>query len=173
MPQKSLRLSDVAVENVKAMAKQKRWSFNQTANIIFEELNTTTPAKDENPRKAQKRKTRWPEDWSLSPEQVIDANRWWVSAGREDLLTYIEFDKFKTYCLANGKTYVNWGAAWRTWYTNAVGFNKPPQRGGSNGNHKQSDAERLAEQTQSLFSTDNQREGGGTLMDQDGTVISQ
>jgi len=38
-----------------------------------------------------------------------------------------EFERFKRYCKANGKTYVDWDAAWGNWRTS-------PYRGGQHGN---------------------------------------
>jgi hypothetical protein len=41
-----------------------------------------------------------------------------------------EFERFKRYCKANDKTYVDWDAAWGNWRTS-------PYRGGQNGTNRQ------------------------------------
>ncbi|MCX8602666.1 hypothetical protein J3U44_12325, partial [Gilliamella sp. B3766] len=35
-----------------------------------------------------------------------------------------EFIKFKDYCLANGKQYIDWNAAFNNWLRNAGGYKK-------------------------------------------------
>ncbi|MDB4726420.1 hypothetical protein OAF54_03195 [bacterium] len=69
-----------------------------------------------------KRKTSWSDSFIPSKE---NATKYWKDKGRSDLSYDEQMDKFKTFCLANGKTYVDWESGWRTWYCNAIKYNKP------------------------------------------------
>lgn len=62
------------------------------------------------------------------PDQIaIDAAiTYWREQGRYDLDVRLEADKFRDNKLADGRTHKDWRAAWRTWYRNAVKFNRKP-----------------------------------------------
>ena len=173
----TIRFSDEAIANVNRDAIDDDRTFNYIVNRACEALGTTTPAKEaktKQPRKAKAKsnKTAMPMSFWLDENMRFNAVIYWDSKERKDLDPQEEFNKFTTYCKANGSKYVDWNAAWRTWYTNAVKFNKAPT-GNGNGKHRISDAERIANQAQSLFSTDRQREGGGALLDKDGAIIPE
>lgn len=76
-----------------------------------------------NPLKRGKRKSSYPNDFIPCR---VSAEKYWASKNRQDLNYEDEADAFKTYCQAHGKTYLDWGSAWKTRYVNAVKFNKPP-----------------------------------------------
>jgi hypothetical protein len=48
----------------------------------------------------------------------------WRKKGRSDLDADFEVDKFSAHHAGKGSEMVNWSAAWKTWYCNAVEFNK-------------------------------------------------
>jgi len=50
---------------------------------------------------------------------------YWRKRGRLDLDFDIEAQKFRASVRANGRKYIDWPAAWQTWYANAVEFNRP------------------------------------------------
>jgi len=126
------------------------------------ECNENTKKLEDKPAKTPaKRKTQWPKDFELNLLRGNQAFEYWASKDRIDLQGSVEWEKFNNYCQANGKKYINWDAAWRTWYTNAVDFNKPPMRGGRNGISKQSNSDRLNSQATSLFEHPNESDASG------------
>jgi len=172
---KSLRLTELAASNCDAMAAQKKWSFNQTVNELLENLKLVVepkkPAKAKVKTAKSTRKTKWADGYILTDRMHCAAMAYWEKQRRPDLQTDVEFEKFKAYCKSHGSKYDDWDAAWQTRYVNAVPYNKPPQVK-SNGKRKQTSSDRLQEQAENLFGG-RQREGSGTTMDQDGTVIPQ
>ena len=72
----------------------------------------------------KKRRTKLPDNF---PDKLclMDATAYWLGKGRTDLRPDDIAVEFVAYCKANGKTYLDWPAAWQTWYVNAVKFNKP------------------------------------------------
>lgn len=58
---------------------------------------------------------------------------YWKTRGRTDLSYEFIADEFKTYCLANGKRYTDWNAAWKTWYCNSVKFQRKTDGIATNG----------------------------------------
>lgn len=72
-----------------------------------------------------KRNTRIPVDLNLTAERHDAAVSYWKTKNRTDLDPAGEFQKFINHFTANGKRMADWDACWRTWYTNAVTFNKP------------------------------------------------
>jgi len=64
-------------------------------------------------------------DLDLSEDWVNAAKKYWKSKNRNELSPHQEFIKFKDHNIAAGKTSTDWSRNWRTWYTNAVEFNKP------------------------------------------------
>jgi len=165
----TIRASELAYDNLDALAAKDDRTMSYAANKVLEGL--TKPAKKPAEGKAA-RKTRIPADFALTRERINRASVYWASHSRRDLNVEDEFAEFKNHYLASGDTWLDWDKVWNKWYARAIKFNKPPARGGSNGNHKQSDAERISGQAQGLFSTDHQREDGSTLMDENGQVIS-
>jgi len=87
----------------------------------------------------QKRKCRIPTDFLLTPERLTKAVEYWKSKNRLDLVAVDEFQKFVNHFTSNGKPMLDWEACWRTWYTNAITFNRPQLvTGGLNGIRNQS-----------------------------------
>ena len=75
------------------------------------------------PPKRGKCKSQWPKDFIPSK---VAAEKYWSDRDRQDLNYDDEAQQFKDWCIANGKKYLDWEAAWRTRYTNAVKYNKKP-----------------------------------------------
>jgi len=83
---------------------------------------------DSNIRAVKKtRKTQRPKDFNPN---LDNAREYWKSKGRLDLIPLASdiADEFITDRGAKGVTYVDWEAGWRTWYCNAVKFNKAPDQ---------------------------------------------
>ena len=59
----------------------------------------------------KKRATTLPETATISQYQLAKA----VELGHSPEEAEAQFRKFKDHCLANGRTYVDWNAAWRNW----------------------------------------------------------
>jgi len=85
--------------------------------------STSTLTKKEPPIVPQggKRKTQLPKSFIPSKQA---AETYWQANGRGDLDYTDQSDKFITYCKANGTKYLDWQAGWKTWYCNAVKFNR-------------------------------------------------
>lgn len=84
---------------------------------------TETPAADAapaKPKRATKRGTKRPDDWRPNPGHLAQAITLGIDPAEQ-------LAAFSDYCEANGKTYVDWNAAFRTWLRNAKRFD----RGGS------------------------------------------
>jgi len=69
-----------------------------------------------------KRKTQIGE-WRPSHKDRVNAEKYWRGKGRSDLDVTEIVDEFVEYCLANGKTFIDWSRAWGTWYRKSVKFN--------------------------------------------------
>lgn len=76
------------------------------------------------PKGEKARRTGLPEGF---PDEAcrVSATAYWSARGRHDLDFATEAEKFRASARANGRKYVDWPAAWQTWYANAIGFNKP------------------------------------------------
>jgi len=74
--------------------------------------------------KPLKRKSKIPEDWELSVEWRDLAEAYWRKHGRSDLNANFQADKFSAHHVAKGSMMADWSAAWKTWYCNAIEFNK-------------------------------------------------
>ena len=89
-----------------------------------EDKNKNPPLPPQGGTRAKaKRVTQMPDDWvpsvrhkELSIELGVDLKR--------------EEEHFRDYCLANGKTYKDWNAGFRTWLRNAKTFKRGPQNDG-------------------------------------------
>lgn len=80
------------------------------------------------PRKRSTKKTKLPTDFQLSAELATKATIYWQDKQREDLCHRVQeiFDQFLTHHIQHGKTMACWNSAWKTWYTNAVKFERKP-----------------------------------------------
>lgn len=72
-----------------------------------------------------KRNCKIPADFDLTDDRINSAVTYWKTKNRPDLDPAGEFQKFINHFTANGKRMADWDACWRTWYTNAITFNKP------------------------------------------------
>lgn len=77
--------------------------------------------------KTPKRKTQLPKDFELTEERKSKAMDYWASKNREDLNVEDQFDLFLAHHRSNGSTMLDWDAAWQTWYTRAVEYNRKPR----------------------------------------------
>lgn len=68
----------------------------------------------------------------------LEATTFWTSKGRSDLDSNLESEKFRDHHLANGSVMADWPAAWRTWYRNAVKFNRREQSNGRSNSNRPS-----------------------------------
>tara|TARA_R110000751_G_scaffold240169_1_gene340802 strand:+ start:47 stop:865 length:819 start_codon:yes stop_codon:yes gene_type:complete len=73
-----------------------------------------------------------------------DAVEYWREQGRPDLKYSLIAEEFITYCKANGKSYQDWDAAWQTFYSNAVKFNRKDDTVACNGEINPAHAESIA-----------------------------
>jgi uncharacterized protein YdaU (DUF1376 family) len=87
--------------------------------------NITTDAQQAGVEAKARRKCRLPADFLITDDRRQIALGYWKTKNRFDLNPDDEFQKFTNYHLSNGKPMLDWEACWRTWYTNAVGFNRP------------------------------------------------
>lgn len=121
---KALKKKEKLSSNEQAMNKQRL--SNEQASIP---ITKSIPINKKEPPlvpQGGKRKSQWPNDFIPSKEV---AEKYWLDRDREDLNYSDEVAAFKDWCLANGKKYLDWEAAWRTRYCNAVKFNKKPTNG--------------------------------------------
>jgi len=78
-----------------------------------------------------KRKTRLPDKFPFEAN-FLAAKNYWLGKGRADLPEHISdiAETFRDHHTSNGTTSEDWSASWRTWYRNAVKFNKPELKNG-------------------------------------------
>ena len=124
-------------ERLKGSGVKRRGDVTVTGQDT--DTDTDTDKKKDLPPSApkQQRKTRLPGDHSLTEEMRGHAVAYWADRDRPDLDPVDEHGKFTAHHRGRGSTMANWGAAWQTWYSNAVKFNPPP-KGGTNGTHQHS-----------------------------------
>lgn len=115
-----------------------------TANKDNNKNNNTKPKKPATPKK------RIDENLVLSQEWGDSAVNYWNSKNRFDLSPVDEFETFMAHHLAQATTSTNFKHNWKTWYTNALkynrgnhGTNQPPPRPTS-GNGQQPTSEGFA-----------------------------
>lgn len=77
-------------------------------------------------KKRTTRRSQIPKDFTLTAERRNRACWYWQSKNRTDLSADECFQEFLNHHRAHGKTMACWDSAWRTWYTNAVKFTRPP-----------------------------------------------
>lgn len=82
-------------------------------------------------KKSSPRRRKLPNDFLLTEERATAAQTYWLGVGRADLVAQFEFEKFLNHHRQHGKAMACWESAWRTWYTNAVQFNKAPSSSGN------------------------------------------
>ncbi|MBI1179122.1 MAG: hypothetical protein GC201_01090 [Alphaproteobacteria bacterium] len=77
------------------------------------------------PDSEPKRKRRLPDDVPGEHDRDL-AQAYWRQKGRSDLSFEDQARQFRDYHLAKGTRFVDWGAAWRTWYSRAIEYSRPP-----------------------------------------------
>jgi hypothetical protein len=113
------------------------------------------------PPEKQKRKTRLPADFELTTDLIAASQTYWRESLRPDLSASDEFEKFVAHHTSRGSTMLDWNAAWKTWYCNAIKFNKPPMTLIAGGNHANS------KPTPEPFSTTQRRQAQRALEELD------
>ena len=92
---KTKRLAD---EN--QTVSEKKANQNQNQRYKKESVNTL------------KKRTAFPPDATLSEGQLSIA----LEQGVSEAEAHAQFERWRDYCLANDKKYVNWDSAWRNWF---------------------------------------------------------
>ena len=83
-------------------------------------IRTNPSKKTLSKRTCESKRTRWPDDFSLTPEMIAIA----IKEGFDLNLTHRLFDKFKWFNQSKGNTNADWTAAWRLWVHNQVDFDE-------------------------------------------------
>lgn len=96
------------------------------AKLIWYEMMAAAPAKARKIR-GHKPREALPDGFPDGLAQA-DAVKYWGSVGRPDLAAKITsiMDQFRDHNMKHGNVMADWPAAWRTWYRNAVKFEKAP-----------------------------------------------
>lgn len=103
-------------------------------------MNRNNPPEPPRKRVAKTNKrTALPDDFSLTPDLERRACDYWAERKRHDLDAADEFERFRAHHMANGSRMANWSAAWTTWYTNSVRFNRASNGGTHNGQRQPTD----------------------------------
>lgn len=100
----------------------KRPDTDTDKNILGEQ---SPPSKPKGERRSS---TALPDDFPLQADREA-ALGYWRERGRRDLCPKLDdqISAFRAHHAAHGKRMVDWSAAWRTWYGNAVRFEPPPK----------------------------------------------
>ncbi|KAF0675094.1 helix-turn-helix domain-containing protein [Profundibacterium mesophilum] len=90
--------------------RDPKGSQSGTQTILEPSLNRNTPIVP-SPSKQKSRKSSIPANAVISDEmrEIAEAEK----ISQEEAAA--QFDRFRDYAVANGKTYANWNAAWRNW----------------------------------------------------------
>jgi hypothetical protein len=91
-------------------AGNTRETIVEVAKSIIRELEREKVAK------TKARATQMPPNWGLSVDEVQFAR----SVGWDDARIFDQSVRFRDYCRAHGKTYIDWCAAWRNWVTSPI-----------------------------------------------------
>lgn len=81
---------------------------------------------DEPIKPKRKTSTQIPASFELTEDLRRKAVKYWLDRDRPDLNPDEIFDGFVSHHRARGSRMVDWDAAWQTWYTKAVQFQRPP-----------------------------------------------
>lgn len=86
-------------------------------------------AKPPQPKRERKVQTSLPDDCPTEADRNAAA-QFWRDRGRGDLCARLgdEVEAFRAHHAAHGSRMADWGAAWRTWYGNAVRFQQKPKQ---------------------------------------------
>ncbi len=127
--------SDTSTDRVKRFRERSK-IVTETApdtEQIRTDTDTDTDIKKTYPSDSQKKvertiKKKIPVDCP-TPEDREKAVAYWRDKGRDDLSPDEQAEKFRAYHTSYGNRMQDWSAAWKTWYVNAVDFNRPSARG--------------------------------------------
>lgn len=103
--------------------------FNLIPNSIIEKIlhlsgGPKKPAQSKSAKPNQK--TQLPTDFELTDDLRKSAEDYWAEKDRQDLSADAEFGKFEAHHRGHGSRMADWGCAWKTWYVNAIKFNRKP-----------------------------------------------
>lgn len=98
-------------------------SGNNNSDSGESDSKTNVPCETQKP----KRKCKLPADFELTDHLRDLASQYWKSKNRTDLIPRLDeiFFQFTNDAKAKGKAFEDWEAAWVTWYSNAIKFEKP------------------------------------------------
>ena len=122
------------------LAKAKLSTTTATTTKKKEEVDRVPQKADAPKRKAR---SQIPPDFP-SQEGLEQARQYWAVHARFDLVDELttQAEQFRDHHVKTGATMADWNAAWRTWYRNALKFNRK-----ANGNGRESAHEKLARVT--------------------------
>lgn len=123
---KALKTNKLGIADAN-ISLQENPSENVAIHIHKPYPKEDTPLKS--PKGEKARRTGLPDGF---PDEACRASAmaYWSARGRNDLDFDTEAQKFRASVRANGRKYVDWPAAWQTWYANAIEFNRPTQSSG-------------------------------------------
>tara|TARA_R100001377_G_scaffold11307_1_gene5653 strand:+ start:2628 stop:3467 length:840 start_codon:yes stop_codon:yes gene_type:complete len=104
-----------------ALKNNNKVSANASSDALPTITRPITIKESITPNPLKRGKTMLDKNFIPSEELAL---KYWMTRGRADLSYSLIADEFKTYCLANGKKFADWDAAWKTWYCNAVKFQR-------------------------------------------------
>lgn len=117
-----------------ALRNEKR-NVLHNSDVLYTETETETEteqkvSKSRAPKKARSHKTSLPDNFPSEPE-FQDARKFWFTKNRDDLCDQVAeiAEGFRDHAIRDDVRHVNWDAAWRTWYCNALKFNKKEMNG--------------------------------------------
>lgn len=108
----------------------------------------------------RKARTSLPENFP-DDDAMTDALQFWRVHARFDLQPVEEMIKFRAHHTAHGKTMADWPAAWRTWFHNALQFNRPEHVNG----RRESPLEQSERIARDLIREDSGNEGANSGAD--------
>lgn len=131
-------LSDFA-NSITQSSRQMKSSYPDLYNVDVETTTkssslyqeNTTKTTTENTTNIIANKSRQPKRAYQLPDDFEPNDHHRDIAMNENINLDNEFVKFRDYCLANGKKYIDWNAAFNNWLRNAGGYkksNKPPEK---------------------------------------------
>jgi hypothetical protein len=114
--------------------------------LFPDESKKRSTKKELGKQKAAKRKSPMPADWPDAALQA-EAGRFWRAHDRPDSAAGIDHhrEQARNNHAAKGSKFVDWDAAWRTWYRNTVRFERMPPNSAGGANRRRSNLSLVAE----------------------------